>query len=170
MPARVSRGGEQPTPEDVIRRLRSLLTCGFIERDTFHLGVHVCALAQNEGTRIVAYSMEQASQTCVRVNTRGIYAGPITRKRSAFIQALQQLHFTGFVLNDYRPDALAEVDAASRHFTRSPDTAGGEPWGESTPIYFQLPDIPTRVYEEEMDKLVTEAFARCTFVIEMSME
>lgn len=169
-PTHVQREAEQPTPQNVLRRLRGLLTAGYLDRDAFFLGTHVVGLCIMHGTRECAISMRQATTTLVRVNGTGIFAGVVTDKRSAFVQAMQQLHFSALILNDYDLSSLDADDAQDRHFTRSPDVAGGEPWGEDSLIYFRLPALPTRTYEETIDAMVAEAFSRCQYIIDFPLE
>lgn len=57
---------------------------------------------------------------------------------SSYIDALQKLHYSGLLLNDYRVGILQSDDAVQYHFSARPDIIPGLHWSELTPITYHF--------------------------------
>ncbi len=161
-----------PTPSDpaeVVHSLRALWVARVLNTDAFFLGSQIAALAQASGTREVNITHATASHVIVRAHG-SIFTGPVSEDRTAFVDALQALHFSARILNHYDANRLDDPDVADRHFTRNPDIGADSLWSKTTPIFFRLPALSKKDYGEGITELFNLNLARCNGSMNLKLQ
>lgn len=145
------RAAELPTHTHIADSLHKLLAASVIERDAFHLGMHIVAASVRDDSRTVAYTHYEASTTAIVGEDHALYVGPLPPTVAPFIKALQGLHFAGGIHSCLHVKDLDDPEVGHRHFSRTPGTLVTAP---HTVIYFRLPQLSEQAYSAAVDALV----------------
>lgn len=140
-------------PSQMFHHLRALWVAGKLEQDSYWLGNILMTVFQGEESRTIAVTHQELMGIYVTAPKGQIMSGMLQTDRLSFICGMQQLHKWAKIMSAKDQDEFDNLDAAERHFTRSPLSARAG-WDADTPIFFRLPSIT----EEEMAANVQEAF------------
>lgn len=141
------------SPAQLFHHLRALWVAGKLEQDAYWLGNILMTVFQGEETRTICCTPAELKGIYVVMPQGQLMSGMISTGRLEFICAMQQLHKWAGVMSAKDQDEFDNLDAAERHFTRSPISARSG-WDDDTPIYFRLPKLTN----EEMAAKVQEVF------------
>lgn len=152
---------EAVSPDDLLEALPLLVNLKYISPSSYALGAQVCMEMKRLGVRQLIYDWRVAVQSYVR-SEEGFLVGPPTDSDTIFVEALQDLHFRGGLLNAFDEARLNEEDCWERHVTLSPTQHINCHYSRVTPIYFRITDHSRDSLYNWLEVLVQREIGKCT--------
>lgn len=146
-------------PVTIIVGLYGLWVARVISQDAFFLGAQVCQSMHVSSTRQVVLDGEIA-QTRIVTLDGALYAGPLTKEIDMYVEALQDLHFRGGLINNI-VEPHSTPGELINHFTMNQKMVAGVHYDFKTPIFFKMYPITKREFLQKANILAAKNLGNC---------
>lgn len=136
-----------------------LFVARVITQDAFFLGAQVCQSMHATKTDRTTLTGLVAQNQLVTLND-ALYAGPLTEDMSAYVKALQDLHFHGGLLNNI-VEPQNTVGELVNHFTVDHGLVAGVHYDFNTPIYYQMISVTKHEFLQRLGRMAAANVEHC---------
>lgn len=152
-------GSVELDPITIIVGLYGLWVARVIGQDAFFLGAQVCQLMHGFDAKQVVLEGEVA-QTRIVTLDGALYAGPLTKDMDLYVEALQDLHFRGGLINNI-VEPHSTPGELINHFTINQKMVAGVHYDFRTPIFFKMFPITKREFLQKANILAAKNLGKC---------